>query len=492
LEILKKENAMSDRQGEVDMECASLGRGSSGSLSTSRVNTITEPERIQHLNNAGIQNGDYVLYWMQQSQRAEENHALEYAVRQANEVKRPLLVVFGLMDDYPGANLRHFSFLLEGLQETERKLHKRKIPLIVQRGQPADVALSYSKNACLMVCDRGYLRHQKQWRNKVAENSKCGVVEIESDVIVPVRTASSKQEFAARTIRPKIHSQLKYFLRPFKTVALKYSSLKFTGGLDLSNIDAVLRRMKIDHSIGPVTRFYRGGTSEAKKRLAEFLTNRLQHYRADRDQPQTESTSHLSMYLHFGQISALYIALEASKIKNHGEDRDAFLEQLIVRRELAMNFVEFTQKYDAFDALPEWVRRTLKDHQNDRREHVYTRKQLEDAATHDPFWNTAMNEAKITGYMHNYMRMYWSKKILEWSKSPEIAWKVTIEIMNRYLLDARDANAYANVSGSFGLHDRPWGERPIFGKVRYMSSSSLARKADMDAYIRKIDALRSI
>ncbi len=454
------------------------------------VQTIIESERIRFLNDKEIQNGDYVLYWMQQSQRAEENHALEYAVEQANQLKQPVLTVFGLMDDYPEANLRHFAFLLEGLQETQRTLEARNIALVVRRGEPPAVALAYSKGASLLVCDRGYLQHQKKWRNKVAKNSKCRVVQIESDVVVPVQAASDKQEFAARTIRPKIQSKLQRFLRPLRVVSLERSSLAMRGGTDLSNIEAALHTMNIDRSIEPVSQFYRGGTSEAKRRLKEFLKSRLQRYRADRDQPQSDSTSQISMYLHFGQISPLYIALEAARTKEHGDDRDAFLEQLIVRRELAMNFAEFSPNYDTFGGLPQWARRTLYAHRRDRREHVYTPEQLETAKIHDVFWNAAMQEAKITGYMHNYMRMYWSKKILEWSESPKAGWQIVIDFMNRYFLDARDPNAYANVSGSFGLHDRAWGEREVFGKVRYMSGRALARKADMDAYVCNVETLR--
>lgn len=449
-----------------------------------------EPERIQVLNEKDVCQGDYVLYWMQQSQRAEDNHALEYAIDEANKLNLPLLVGFVLMDGYPGANSRHFAFLLEGLQESQQSLLARGIPLVVQRGEPAAVALSLGKKASLLVCDRGYLRHQRQWRQEVAQKASCRVVQIESDVVVPVETASNKQEFAARTIRPKIHRQLKHFLNPVRMVTLANSSLSIGGkGLDLSSTASLLRKMKIDQSVEPVTQFYRGGTSEAKRRLADFLKNRLQHYQNDRDQPQTDSTSRLSTYLHFGQISALYIALQASRVKSFSESRDAFLEQLIVRRELAMNFAEFSPRYDAFEGLPQWALSTLSAHEHDEREHTYTRAQLEAAKTHDPFWNTAMQEAIITGYMQNYMRMYWSKKILEWSRSPAEAWQTVISIMNRYFLDARDPNAYTNVSGTFGLHDRAWGERPVFGKIRYMSGAALARKADMKAYVQKIEEL---
>jgi deoxyribodipyrimidine photo-lyase len=196
------------------------------------------------------------------------------------------------------------------------------------------------------------------------------------------------------------------------------------------------------------------------------------------------------MYLHFGQISALYVALHIANAMDHArKDKEAFLEQLIVRRELAMNFVYFTARYDSYRSVPEWARQTLAAHESDHRRHRYSPRQLELAETHDHYWNAAHQEMRHTGYMHNYMRMYWSKKILEWSRSPERAFRTTLALMNKYFLDARDPNGYTNVAGTYGLHDRPWQDRPVFGKVRYMSAAGLERKADMQAYLKKVETL---
>ncbi|MGD8882028.1 MAG: deoxyribodipyrimidine photo-lyase [Desulfobacterales bacterium] len=447
--------------------------------------------RIQILNDRDLRQGDYVLYWMQQSQRAEYNHALEYAVQHANKIDQGVLVVFGLMDDYPEANLRHYTFMLEGLQEVRVALGKRGIKMVVQKGNPADVALFTGKKASLIVCDRGYLRHQRQWRKKVAQKAGCRVVQIESDVVVPLEVVSGKAEYAARTIRPKIHKHLSDYLVEFKSTKIKKSSLQLRiSGIDLSNIDAVLKRISLDRGVLPVSGSFKGGTARARKMFSDFLHRRFTNYVENRNQPQTDDVSHMSKYLHFGQISPLYLALQVLKTERRFKDaREAYVEELIVRRELAMNFVYHTPDYDSYTCLPAWAQKTLAEHKKDRREYRYNRSQLENSRTHDQYWNAAMREMKFTGFMHNYMRMYWGKKILEWSPTPEQAFKTTLAINNKYFLDGRDANSYTGVAWVFGVHDRAWFERPIFGKIRYMAASGLERKCDIQAYVKKVDAL---
>ena len=452
---------------------------------------VIHDSRIQSLNDRDLRQGSFVLYWMQQSQRAEYNHALEYAVQQANQVGQGVLVVFGLMDNYPEANLRHYTFMLEGLQETKAVLGKRGIKMIVQKGHPADVALTAGRKASLIVCDRGYLRHQRQWRKKVARKAGCRVVQVESDVVVPLEAVSGKAEYAARTIRPKIHNHIKDYLVELKPTKIKKSSLQLgTKGIDLSDISAVLKKMSLNRSVGPVSHFFKGGTAQARQIFADFLRQRFKNYVENRNQPQTDDVSHMSKYLHFGQISPLYLALQILKIdKGFKDAREAFIEELVVRRELAMNFVYYTPNYDSYACLPNWAQKTLAEHKKDRREYRYTRRQLENARTHDEYWNAAMREMKSTGFMHNYMRMYWGKKNLEWSTTPEQAFKTTLAINNKYFLDGRDANSYTGVAWVFGVHDRAWFERPIFGKIRYMAASGLERKCDIQAYVKKVDAL---
>ncbi len=453
--------------------------------------TDIPPERIQRLNQRPIIKRRYVLYWMQQSQRADWNHALEYAVEQANLLHEPILVCFGLTENYPDANLRHFTFMLEGLRETRRALEERGIGMTVIKGSPEAVALQLAKDASLVVCDRGFLRHQKDWRTEVALRSEAEVVQIETDTTVPVETASGKAEVAARTFRPKIRSRLQDYLRRPLARLPRVDSLDIAErGAELDDLPALLAGLHLDRSV-PATTAFRGGITEARRRLDGFLCERLAGYAEHRSRPEFDHVSHLSPYLHFGQISPLEIAASALECDDAPEaDRNAFLDELIVQRELGHNFVHFNPKYDHFTGLPVWARASFEAHTDDPRPEAYNADQLDAAKTRDRYWNAAMLEMKQTGYMHNYMRMYWGKKILEWSPDPETAYDTILTFNNRYFLDGRDPTSYANVGWIFGLHDRPWFERPIFGKVRYMSAGGLERKADMQAYVERVQKNR--
>lgn len=447
---------------------------------------MTDPARIKKLNDKHERDaGSYVLYWMQQSQRARFNHALEYAVERANELDQSLVVGFGLVDDYPEANERHYAFMLAGLAETADELADRGIKFVMNAGSPPDVVLDLAGNASVVVCDRGYLRHQVDWREEVAKGAGCQVVQVESDVVVPVEAVSDKAEYAARTIRKKINSQRDQFLVRLEQVKPRKSSLPLhvKGDLDIRDWQSVLGSLDIDRSVKEVSRFAPGGKA-AREMLQSFLDSHFNGYAEARNDPANPECSKLSPYLHFGQISPIEIALACQGGNDvSDDDREAFLEELIVRRELAINFVSYTPDYDKFTCLPDWARETLEEHKDDAREYTYTLSDLCAAETHDPAWNAAMREMVETGYMHNYMRMYWGKKILEWSESPEQGYRHALALNNRYFLDGRDANSYANIAWLFGLHDRPWKQREIFGKVRYMNANGLKRKFDIEAYI---------
>ena len=451
--------------------------------------------RITQLNDREIRKGRYVLYWMQQSQRAEYNDALNVAIREANRADLPLLVAFGLTDAYPEANLRHFQFMLEGLRDVEAALRQRGIGMVLRLGSPPEVALTLGHDAALIVCDVGYTRHQRDWRHKVSREADCRVLQVESDAVVPVTVVSDKAEYAARTIRPRITRHLERYLVLPRSPGLKHRAADLqVPGLDLADTARVLRRLDIDRSVAPVDPFFKGGTKAAKKRLRRFIQHHLGHYNDHRNQPQTDDVSHMSPYLHFGHISPVYLALKIRDAREgQGIDRAAYLEELIVRRELALNFVHYTPDYDRYACLPDWARKSLAEHAEDLRPHGYDREALEAAKTHDPYWNAAMQEMRATGFMHNYMRMYWGKKILEWSASPEEAFVTTLALNNKYFLDGRDPNSFAGVAWIFGKHDRAWFERPIFGKIRYMAASGLERKCDIRAYVRKIsDRVRDL
>lgn len=448
---------------------------------------MIRPERIRVLNDKPARgDGRYVLYWMQQSQRAAFNHALEFAVREANERSLPVVVGFGLTDDFPEANARHYAFMLEGLADARGALASRGIALVVRRGPPARVALELARDAALVVADRGYLRVQRGWRDVVAAEARCAVVRVEADVVVPVDAASDHEEYAARTLRPKIGRLLPLFLAPLRETVPQRSSLGMGfDGLDISNPPELLGRLAIDRSVGPVREFV-GGHTEARRRLDDFVARKLAAYDEARNMPGCDGVSHLSPYFHFGHISPVEVALAVRNAAGRAGDAnvDAFIEQLVVRRELAMNFCESNPRYDVYEgAVPDWARRTLAGYAAGPRAHAYSFSELDAAATHDECWNAAQREMVRTGKMHNYMRMYWGKKLVEWCESPGEAFATALRLNNRYELDGRDPNSFAGVAWCFGKHDRPWAPHPFFGTVRSMTEAGLRRKFDMKPYL---------
>ena len=440
--------------------------------------------RIHRLDSRSPAPGKCVLYWMQQSQRAEFNPALEYAIAQANALHLPVVVGFALTS-FPEANRRHYQFMLEGLRETERRLAARGIGFCIRHGAPEDVIPDLAKSAALLVGDVGYLRVQRQWRETVAKRVACPVVFVEGDVVVPVGAVSDHAEFAARTIRPKIHKRLAEFLKPFKPLAVDIPSIGLVKrSLALDDPESLCRQLGVDESAPPSDRLV-GGISAANKLLARFIGHRLADYAEESDDPVLDGCSGMSPYLHFGQISPLDIALRVREADAPRVAIEAYLEQLIVRRELSMNAAWFNPGYDRYDTLPAWALKTLEKHRKDKREFLYSRAQWEAGATHDPCWNAAQAEMVRSGRMHNYMRMYWGKKILEWSRTPEEAFDIARHLNDKYELDGRDANGFAGVAWCFGRHDRPWTERPVFGTVRYMNANGLRRKFDIQAYVER-------
>ena len=444
---------------------------------------MIQKERIQALNAKETKRGRYVLYWMQASQRTEYNHALEYAVLKANELHQPLVVFFGITDHFPEGSQRHYTFMLEGLREVRRSLEKRGIQMVIQHTSPEQGVVQFAKGASFVVVDRGYLKIQRAWRDAAASRMDCPLVQVESDVIVPIEETSPKEEYTAATIRSKIHKKLDHFLCPLKEVdpVIESLSLDFDS-FDIDDVEEAVSRLHIDRSVKKVS-CYRGGSGEAKKHLRLFLRDKLDRFPELRNDPTVDFLSHMSPYLHFGQISPLSIALTVSQTQ--GLSKEAYLEELIVRRELSMNFVFYNGQYDSFEgAIPQWAQKTLKAHQKDKRPYLYALEELETAKTHDPYWNAAHNEMVFTGKMHGYMRMYWGKKILEWSKTPDEAFRAALYLNNKYELDGRDPSGFTGVAWCFGKHDRPWKEREIFGNVRYMNEGGLKRKFDADEYVR--------
>ncbi len=451
-------------------------------------------ERIEYLNSNTFQKGDYILYWMQASPRSHYNHTLEYAIEKANEIEKPLITYFGINENFPNANYRHYYFLIQGLKETELFLEKRNIPMVLLQENPAQGAIELSRNAVLTITDMGYLKIQREWREKVASAIKCPLIQVETNVIVPVQTASPKEEYSAGTIRKKIQRELDYFMVPLKERSLEKSSLDFdlntnskldSKKFDLENLEKSIKNLKLKEDISPG--IFQGGTNNALNLFNSFVENKLDKFEDLRNDPSEDYLSNMSPYLHFGQISPLYLALEVSKIESPG--KDSFLEELIIRRELSMNLAHYNDNYDRFDCLPDWAKKTLLEHRNDIREYSYTLEELETSKTHDPYWNAAQKEMVVTGKMHGYMRMYWGKKILEWANDPQNAYDIAIYLNDKYEIDGRDPNGYTGVAWCFGKHDRAWKEREIFGKVRYMNANGLKRKFKIEKYVDRVNQL---
>ena len=397
---------------------------------------------------------------------------------------------------YPAANVRHYTFLLEGLSETARDLRQRGTPLLIRQGPPPTEVLRACRElrAAALISDESATRLPRQWRSEIQQALALPFVCVDADVVIPT-SHFQKEEWAARTIRPKVSRLLPGYLLPI-------SDLTTTHPLEEPPCEpgpthaplSLLEHLPIERSVTP-SPLFRGGQSEAEKRLHTLLHTRLTNYDQRRNHPEQAGTSELSAYLHFGQISVQRLAWEVAQTDAGQSDleakletgRAAFLEELIVRRELAINFALRNPHYDTLEGCPTWGQETLRKHAADPREWLYTRDELEQAATHDELWNACQREMVFTGRMHGYTRMYWGKKILEWSETPAEAFQNAVYLNDKYELDGRDANGYTGISWAIGgRHDRPWKERPIFGMVRYMSLDGMRRKLDTEAYIKSI------
>ncbi len=445
---------------------------------------MIQESRIHHLSDGESIGGKYVLYWMQQSQRVSCNHALEFATRKANEYALPLVILFVLTDNYPEANMRHYLFMLQGLAETAEKAGEKGALFTLRMGDPPEEVLRLTGNSVLTVVDRGYLRHQVEWRRRVADKISGSLIQVETDAIIPVNLVMEKEAYSAAVLRRRIEPLLHAFLLSLDESRVKNRNIPPGVEVwDRKMVRSLEDRLQCDRTLtqSPV---FRGGEEEAVRLLDHFIERKLDRYNELRNQPDLDYQSRLSPYLHFGQISPLMAAQQVLKYPTEGTD--AFIEELVVRRELSLNFVTFNGEYDSFSGLPDWARRTLQVHGRDRREYIYEMDRWLGGNTHDSYWNAAQTELEITGSMHNYMRMYWGKKILEWSRTPEEAFNTTLYLNNRFALDGRDPNSFAGVAWCFGKHDRPWKERTVFGKVRYMNDRGLERKFNMKGYLDKI------
>jgi len=486
-------------------------------------------EQIHKLNEKEISHAKYILYLMQQSQRAVDNPALDYAINQANDLKLPLVTLFVLTNEFPDANLRHYTFMLEGLSETAKELQKLNVSFKLCLGNMVETVVRIAQNAAQLITDKGYLRIQRSWRAEIANRVSCSMLEIEGDVLFPVEMVINKEAFNAKSIRNRIYKFLPFYnisiTKPLKAkfsfdTKSEHELSKLLYGLKVINPDELAEFKKtegelaefikkVDATVAP-SAYFSGGYRQARKFLANFVDNLMSSYFEKRSDPGEDCQTCLSPYLHFGQISireVLYHVLKTIELADaefleivlktkpglHQDSRIngalELFEEAIVRRELSMNYCHFNHDYDQYSTLPDWARKTLREHVSDDREKTYYPAELEQAETHDVYWNAAQKEMVLTGKMHGYMRMYWGKKIIEWCAEPEEAFQMALYLNNKYELDGRDPNGFAGVAWCFGKHDRAWSSFPVVGNVRVMKATGLKRKFNMQKYINRVEHL---
>jgi len=449
-------------------------------------------ERLIRLNERPIAPGQAVVYWMQRSQRSSYNLALNEAIERANELHLPVVCYFGLDDSYPGGLARDYRFLLEGLQDVAGGLQERKVGLVVRREGTVQgiTRLAGELKASLVVTDQSHLRLGRRRRRQVAEAlTTCDIPlwSVDNDVVVPVR-AIGREQYAARTIRPRLHRLRDQYLQPISHPVAMAPPAAVRSDVDLDDIEGTLATLEVDRALERSAQ-YVGGERAARETLDRFVRELLNRYHTHRNDASVDVTSNLSPYFHFGHMDPWTAAFAVGAADVPLEARDSFLEELLVRRELAHNFTFYNERYDSLAALPDWARATLQEHAGDEREHLYTLDELAEARTDDDLWNAGQQELLLTGSIHGWVRMYWGKRILEWTPSPDIGLAHTLYLNNRYALDGRDPVSYANILWCYGKHDRPWPRRPIFGTVRSMTRAGAERKFDVAGYIARIHAL---
>ncbi|MCX8009092.1 MAG: deoxyribodipyrimidine photo-lyase [Patescibacteria group bacterium] len=450
---------------------------------------IVHPDRFRLLNQKPAKHGP-VLYWMSRDQRVHNNWALLKAQEEAIKRSQPFIVVFSLVSDFLNANPKHFCFMKNGLLKAAKELANYHIPFFLLEGDPRQTIPSIvdDLSAGLVVTDFSPLRIGRTWREDIANRIPCQMIEVDAHNVIPVWITSQKQEIAAYTIRPKIYKFLLQYLTPFPTVKKQPAH-----GISSTTLPSV--------SLTDCYDWITPGETYARQALKTFLETRLERYAIHRNDPNEDAQSNLSPYLHFGHICTqeiLLFLIEQKKLHiddlidpkrngsaTHSNER-AFVEELVVRKELAENFCFYNHQYDTCNGFPDWAKKSHEHHANDPREYVYTKEEFELGKTHDPLWNAAQAQMVKTGKMHGYMRMYWAKKILEWTKNPDEAMNIAIYLNDHYSLDGRDPNGYTGISWSIGgVHDRPWFQRPIFGTIRYMSYNGCKQKFDIHTYINK-------
>jgi deoxyribodipyrimidine photo-lyase len=471
-----------------------MTEASNNALPEALVKLAEDPRVTVRRSGAPDPEGRTVVYWMQRAQRGRDNHAIDLAVKVAKELDLPLVVYFAGISNFPHANLRHYAFLNQGLIDVEEDLAARNIAFVMRRAPRESHERFFADvHAAIVIGDENPMREPEKWRKHLASALKIPFWTVDTDVIVPSKLIE-KAQYGAYTLRPRIQRLLPEFLHPYEN--LKGHKLwRRPSGFHADSVDEDITRgwKDFDRSVEPVAA-WRGGNHAAMKRLRHFLLHVFENYETSRNKPEMDGSSCMSPYLHFGHISPLTIALAVDAVvKKHPRlkaTRDSYFNELIVWRELAVNFVRYTTNYDSHECAENWAKQTIAEHAKDEREFVYKLSELEHAKTHDDLWNAAQTQMLRHGWMHNVMRMYWAKKILEWTPDVKTAVKYAVHLNDKYFLDGRDPNGYAGVAWAIlGKFDRAWGERPVFGKIRYMSGGSTGKKFDSKKYMQQMKVL---
>ncbi len=481
---------------------------------------------------------DFVLYWMIAARRTRSNFALQRAVDWAKELGKPLVVFEPLRCGYQWASDRLHAFVIEGMVANAKLLAGKSVTyfpyLEPENGAGSGLLAALARHACLIVTDDYPCFFLP--RMTAAAAKKCGVrmESIDSNGLLPMR-AADKVFARAYDFRRFLQKNLRQHLQEFpkldplrgvklpqldelpKAISKRWPSAALDEFSVVSNpafsvspqLEALLAKLPLDHKVAPA--MFRGGSAAAASTLKDFLDANFSSYGESRNHPDEPVTSGLSPYLHFGHISAHGVVQRVFELEGWkpaaddkklgqkrlwdevSENADAFLDELVTWRELGFNMCSKVENYDSFESLPDWAQATLADHADDEREFVYSLEEFAAAQTHDEIWNAAQRQLVLEGRMHNYMRMLWGKKILEWTQSPRDALAVMIELNNKYAVDGRDPNSYSGIFWILGRYDRAWGpEREIFGKIRYMSCDSTRRKLKLKQYLEKFGEQQSL
>lgn len=448
---------------------------------------MIDQNRVRQVNTTSFSQGP-IVYWMSRDQRAHDNWALLYALQLAQEKNESVAVVFSLRTSFPYATERLVDFMLSGLAEVAQTLSGYAIPFYFLLGDPVEQIETFVNkyDVGAVISDFSPLLYNRVWKEQLGQKLTIPFYEVDTHNVVPCWKASPKQEFAAYTFRPKIHSVLTHYLTEFPQLTKQKNLWKEK--MSLPDWEKISAQIAVDRSVKKVA-WLKPGEKAAQKKLTEFIEEKLVHYSSLRNDPSQDMISGLSPYIHFGHIASQRIALTVREEK-HTESVDAFLEELIVRKELADNFCFYNKNYMNSKGFPDWAKKTLSEHAEDKREFSYTKKELEEGKTHDVLWNAAQLEMVKRGKMHGYLRMYWAKKIFEWVPNVDKALAIAQELNDTCFLDGRDPNGYVGIAWCMGgVHDRAWFEREIFGKIRYMSYNSQRKKFDSTKYISWVNSL---